>query len=94
MWIALLFFFFISNSLNVTYLVQIDLAIRAARCSTVLFGGVQMILVLDPRQLPPVADKLYGDDGKFCFESALWKETINHIVKNFLQIIYTFYYKS
>ena len=39
-----------------------------------------MIMVLDPRQLPPVPDKTYGDDGKFCFESELWHASIIHTV--------------
>ena len=66
-------------SLLVFYL-QIDTALQAARDSTQIFGGVQMMMVIDPKQLPPVPDVLYGDEGRFCFESPVWKNSIKHKV--------------
>ena len=36
------------------------------------FGGMQVILVGDFMQLPPVRNKRYGDEGKFCFTSSLF----------------------
>ena len=59
---------------------QIDTALQAARNSPEIFGGVQMMMVLDPKQLPPVPDRLYGDEGLFCFESPVWKKSIKHKV--------------
>ena len=44
------------------------------------FDGVQVVAVLDPRQLPPIPDTLYGDDGKFPFESQIWTIAVPHIV--------------
>ena len=44
------------------------------------------MFVLDPKQLPPVPDKMIFDDGHFCFESYLWTNTFKHhvhLTKNF-----------
>jgi hypothetical protein len=45
---------------------------RVARRSGKLFGDLQLIMVLDPKQLPPVEDKFYGDSGEYSFQSPLW----------------------
>ena len=58
----------------------IDITLQAARNSTKIFGGVKMMMVLDPKQLPPVPDILYSDEGRFCFESPVWKNSIKHKV--------------
>ena len=34
--------------------------------------------VMDPRQLPPVPDVMVGDDGRYCFQSALWQTVFPH----------------
>ncbi|XP_021349151.1 uncharacterized protein LOC110447633 [Mizuhopecten yessoensis] len=43
-----------------------------------LFGGIQLILCGDFVQLPPVPNALYNDDGKYCFQSTLFQQTIPH----------------
>jgi hypothetical protein len=43
-----------------------------------VFGNLQLVFVLDARQLPPVPDKLVGDQGEFCFESEVWKDVFQH----------------
>lgn len=57
---------------------QVEHSLRICKGSAQLFGGVQMVVVLDPRQLPPVPDPLYQDEGSFCFESELWRLGITH----------------
>jgi len=59
---------------------QIELSLRVAKGTTPIFGGIQVILVLDPRQLPPVPDAANGDDGRYCFESHLWPHAVPHMV--------------
>ena len=31
---------------------------------------------MDPMQLPPAPEALYGDDRTFCFQSSLWQKNI------------------
>ena len=45
-----------------------------ARGSDEIFGDMQLIFVLDARQLPPVEDADNGDLGQYCFESRLWSK--------------------
>ena len=45
-----------------------------------LFGNLQLLFVLDPQQLPPVPDRKWGDAGKYCFQSHLWRATFPHHV--------------
>lgn len=45
-----------------------------------VFGGKQIVLCGDFYQLSPVPDSLHGDDGKFCFESSIFKNCITHKV--------------
>ena len=45
-----------------------------------LFGGIQIVLCGDFRQLPPVPNILYGEEGDFCFESSVFEEVFPHRV--------------
>jgi ATP-dependent DNA helicase PIF1 len=42
------------------------------------FGGIQLLLSGDFRQLPPVPNPLYGEQGEFCFESNLFSKVLPH----------------
>lgn len=44
------------------------------------FGGIQIILAGDFRQLPPVPNTLCGDEGEFCFSSPVFAQAIPHRV--------------
>ena len=60
-------------------------------CRTILnayrnFGGLQVIASGDFYQLPPVGNSLYGDSGKFCFESEIWKSVFVHRI-NFETVV-------
>ena len=45
--------------------------------SNLPFGGIQLILAGDFRQLPPVSNPIFSDNGEFCFLSPLF-EVITH----------------
>ncbi|XP_033725340.1 uncharacterized protein LOC117315301 [Pecten maximus] len=46
----------------------------------VIFGGIQLILCGDFRQLPPVPNVQYNDEGNFCFQSELFQTAVPHRV--------------
>ncbi|CAG2226885.1 PIF1 [Mytilus edulis] len=46
---------------------QVQVLCKNTRNSTDLFGNIQVVLVGDFFQLPPVSNELYGDPGKHCF---------------------------
>lgn len=50
----------------------------AVKNHNLLFGGIQVILSGDFYQLPPIRNLLYHDDGKFCFQSAIFQQAIPH----------------
>ncbi|KAK3108922.1 hypothetical protein FSP39_018707 [Pinctada imbricata] len=56
----------------------VELACRLARCTNRLFGGLQVIASGDFKQLPPVANYHYCDDGSYCFESDIFKDVFPH----------------
>ncbi|XP_052248425.1 uncharacterized protein LOC127856329 [Dreissena polymorpha] len=43
-----------------------------------LFGGIQLVLSGDFKQLPPVPNPLYAEEGEFCFQSELFTKVIPH----------------
>jgi ATP-dependent DNA helicase PIF1 len=47
---------------------------KSVRYSKRPFGGIQIILMGDLFQLPPIYDKENIDTGKFCFESDIWND--------------------
>jgi ATP-dependent DNA helicase PIF1 len=50
----------------------LDAIARAVRNDARPFGGIQLVLVGDFLQLPPVRERT-GEPSKFCFESPLWE---------------------
>ena len=59
-------------------MLKVELVCRLARGSVLLFGEVQVVMVMDPMQLPPIEDRYHGDAGEFCFQSDIWKEVRNN----------------
>ena len=51
----------------------VDAVLREVRNNTAPFGGLQLILIGDFFQLPPV-NKENNGERKYCFESPLWEE--------------------
>ena len=47
---------------------------------TKIFGGIQIILSGDFFQLPPVPNKRYNDDGRYCFQSKYFQNVFPHKV--------------
>jgi len=58
---------------------KLDAIAKAIRMNNKPFGGIQLILVGDFFQLPPVYTD--GQETKFMFESPLWKETIKQTIE-------------
>jgi hypothetical protein len=44
------------------------------------YGGLQIIVTGDFYQLPPVPNELYGDSGKYAFESPAWSSISHHVM--------------
>lgn len=55
-------------------------AVCSLKNEELLFGGIQIILSGDFYQLPPVRNKLYSDEGEFCFQSHNFTSAISHKV--------------
>lgn len=58
----------------------VELICRTVKRKDSYFGGIQIILVGDFYQLPPVPEELYGETGKFCFQSSFFKNAVPHII--------------
>jgi len=65
-----------------------EIVIRIAMGNDLYFGGKQVVFVGDPKQLPPVKDELYLDDGKYCWESDVWKSSIRHAVCIYTTLVF------
>lgn len=48
--------------------------------SNMPFGRIQVIFVGDFKQMPPVPNTLYSDDGSFCFKSDIFNKIFKHKV--------------
>ena len=57
---------------------QLEMVCSVVSGNNKVFGGKQIVLCGDFFQLPPVPDPLHLDDGKFCFESQVFKSSITH----------------
>ena len=55
-------------------------AVCKIKDGNVNFGGLQIIFCGDFHQLPPVANILYQDSGKYCFESPIFDHVFGHRV--------------
>jgi ATP-dependent DNA helicase PIF1 len=58
---------------------KLDTIGRVLRRNDAPFGGIQLILVGDFFQLPPIAG--HGEETKFLFESSIWSTTIKETVE-------------
>ncbi len=58
---------------------QCEMVCRVSKQNNLLWGGIQVIVVGDFRQLPPVPNFRYGDRGEFCFQTQLWENTSFHV---------------
>lgn len=58
----------------------LDEAVRALPHASKLqpMGGMRVVLVGDPGQLPPISDDRHGDPGHFLFESKLFTKCVRH----------------
>lgn len=70
------------SMLTPTLLEYLDTVGRLVRKNTAPFGGIQLVLVGDFYQLPPVAKDANEKDKTFAFESPLW----SHVVKKTIQL--------
>ena len=59
---------------------QLEFICRKLRDENLIFGGLQIVVSGDFKQLKPVANIKYRDPGEFCFTSNAWQEGITHIV--------------
>ena len=65
------------SMLSISLFELLDYIAKAAKRSDEAFGGIQVILVGDFLQLPPVivrGEEVTEDRRKFCFQSSTWRE--------------------
>ncbi len=67
------------SMLSAETLEQCEMVCRVAKQNHHFWGGIQVIVVGDFRQLPPVPNFRYGDRGEFCFQTQLWENTKFHL---------------
>jgi hypothetical protein len=68
------------SMISAVILEQIECVCRVVKRSETLFGGIQMILIGDFKQLNPVPNVDYGHVGQYVFESKLFI-AFSHIVQ-------------
>ena len=59
---------------------QLEFICRSIRGNNTIFGGIQLIVCGDFRQLKPVPNDNYHDAGHYCFTSEAWQRAISHVV--------------
>lgn len=59
---------------------QLHFICRSIRANDYPFGGIQLILSGDFRQLKPVPNANYHDSGDYCFNSDIWKLSVTHTI--------------
>ncbi|XP_069103900.1 uncharacterized protein [Argopecten irradians] len=69
-----------------TVLEMLEFVCRYVRGNTSVFGGLQVIANGDFKQLPPVPNRRFDDDGSFCFLSPLFQKTFPHHI-NLQQVV-------
>jgi hypothetical protein len=67
------------SMISASTLAQLDFICRSVRGSSEPFGGIQIIVCGDFRQLRPVPNEHYHDPGHYCFTDKAWG-TISHVV--------------
>ena len=58
----------------------LEYVVRMVKGSNITFGGMQMIVSVCFKQLPPVPDPVLDDPRNFCFQLALFRQTLPHHV--------------
>ena len=72
---------------------KLEYVARKVRGRETFFGGIQLVLLGDFFQLPPVLDNTEANAQKFCFQSKLFKENVTNVIeltKVFRQTDYEF----
>lgn len=59
---------------------DLELVCRCVRGSNTVYGGLQVVLVGDFFQLPPVPNARYNDAGLFAYDSPIWGKAFVHKV--------------
>ncbi|XP_033755719.1 ATP-dependent DNA helicase PIF1-like [Pecten maximus] len=57
---------------------QVQVLCKEVRNSSFIFGNIQVILVGDFYQLPPISNQLNGDNGKYCFTLPWFDDYFQH----------------
>ncbi|XP_021368512.1 ATP-dependent DNA helicase pfh1-like [Mizuhopecten yessoensis] len=57
---------------------MVESVCRLVKKNNQAFGGIQVLVSGDFKQLPPVPNYRLGDEGKYCFESEIFQQTFHH----------------